>query len=83
MNIYNKKVLAQNGTLIENWYEERVIRDHTGEGRYLINIIILNKGLFQENIFQRKNLITTYSLVNNLRKIIQKYEHLEWKELNQ
>jgi len=33
MNIYNKKVLAQNGTLIDNWYEERVVRDFTGEGR--------------------------------------------------
>lgn len=32
-NIYNKKVLVRNGTLISNWYEEQVLRDATGEGR--------------------------------------------------
>ena len=34
-NIFNKKVLVKNGTLIGNWYEEEIIREKTGEGRYL------------------------------------------------
>jgi len=32
-NIFNKKVLVRNGTLISNWYEEQVLREATGEGR--------------------------------------------------
>jgi len=33
-NIYNKQTHSKNGTLVSNWFEERVIRDITGEGRY-------------------------------------------------
>lgn len=32
-NIYNKKVLVENGTLINNWYEEEVLKKLTGESR--------------------------------------------------
>ena len=32
-NIYNKKIITQNGTLIENWFEEGELRKQTGEGR--------------------------------------------------
>ena len=32
-NIFNKTVLAKNGTLERNWFEERTLRDITGEGR--------------------------------------------------
>ena len=32
-NIYNKKIITQNGTLIENWFEEGELRKLTGEGR--------------------------------------------------
>jgi len=32
-NIFNKKQLSLNGTLITNWLEERGLRDITGEGR--------------------------------------------------
>jgi hypothetical protein len=32
-NIFNKTVLAKNGTLIGNWFEEDVMREKTGEGR--------------------------------------------------
>ena len=32
-NIFNKKVLVRNGTLISNWYEEQILREATGEGR--------------------------------------------------
>ena len=32
-NIFNKNVLARNGTLIGNWFEEEVLREKTGEGR--------------------------------------------------
>jgi hypothetical protein len=32
-NIFNKKILVNNGTLIGNWYEEEVLRNVTGEGR--------------------------------------------------
>ncbi len=35
MNIYNKKPLCKNGTLIGNWHEEQALRNFTGEGRYL------------------------------------------------
>jgi len=34
-NIFNKKILVKNGTLIGNWYEEEILREKTGEGRYL------------------------------------------------
>jgi len=33
-NIYNKTVLVKNGCLMGNWYEEEVLRDKTGAGRY-------------------------------------------------
>ena len=33
MNIYNKKVLVPNQTLIGNWYEEQCLREKTKEGR--------------------------------------------------
>ena len=32
-NIYNKKIITQDGTLIDNWLEEGVLRKLTGEGR--------------------------------------------------
>lgn len=32
-NIYNKKVLVDNGTLINNWYEEEALKKITGETR--------------------------------------------------
>lgn len=32
-NIYNKKILFPNGTLIDNWFEEDELRKYTGEGR--------------------------------------------------
>ena len=32
-NIYNKEVITKNGTLIDNWLEERELRKLTGEGR--------------------------------------------------
>lgn len=32
-NIYNKKVLVKNGTLIGNWYEEQILREVSNEGR--------------------------------------------------
>ena len=32
-NIYNKKILTKDGTLIENWFEEGELRKITGEGR--------------------------------------------------
>jgi hypothetical protein len=34
-NIYNKKVLVENGTLINNWYEEEVLKNLTGQTRYI------------------------------------------------
>ena len=33
MNIFNKNVLCDNGTLVGNWQEEQSLRDFTGEGR--------------------------------------------------
>ena len=35
-NIYNKKILTNNGTLIDNWFEEGELRKLTGEGRSII-----------------------------------------------
>ena len=35
-NIYNKIYHYPNGTLEDNWYEERCLRDKTNEGRTLI-----------------------------------------------
>ena len=35
-NIYNKKILTTNGTLIDNWFEEEELRKLTGEGRSII-----------------------------------------------
>ena len=32
-NIYNKKILTRDGTLIDNWFEEGELRQKTGEGR--------------------------------------------------
>ena len=32
-NIFNKKVLVKNGTLIGNWFEEQVLNEVSGEGR--------------------------------------------------
>ncbi len=32
-NIYNKTVLARNGTLIGNWFEEDVLKGSTGVTR--------------------------------------------------
>jgi len=32
-NIYNKKILTRDGTLIDNWFEEGELRARTGEGR--------------------------------------------------
>jgi len=32
-NIYNKTVLGKNGTLIGNWWEEKVLKEVSGEGR--------------------------------------------------
>ena len=32
-NIFNKTKPEKNGTLIGNWYEERCLKDFTGEGR--------------------------------------------------
>ncbi len=37
-NIYNKNILVNNGTLLGNWYEEEVLRNATGEGRYVKNL---------------------------------------------
>lgn len=36
-NIYNKRILAPNQTLIENWFEEEELRKITGEGRTIPN----------------------------------------------
>lgn len=36
-NIYNKRILSSNQTLIENWYEEEELRRITGEGRTIPN----------------------------------------------
>ncbi len=38
-NIFNKTVLVNNGTLVGNWYEEQVLREKTGEGRYVLNFL--------------------------------------------
>ena len=32
-NIYNKRIIYPNGTLVDNWYEEDELRKQTGEGR--------------------------------------------------
>ena len=32
-NIYNKKIITRDGTLIDNWFEEGELRQKTGEGR--------------------------------------------------
>lgn len=32
-NIYNKKIITRDGTLIHNWFEEGELRQKTGEGR--------------------------------------------------
>ena len=32
-NIYNKKIITRDGTLIDNWFEEGELRKKTGEGR--------------------------------------------------
>ena len=32
-NIYNKKIITRDGTLIDNWFEEGELRTKTGEGR--------------------------------------------------
>jgi hypothetical protein len=32
-NIFNKKLVGGNGTLVANWHEERDMREFTGEGR--------------------------------------------------
>jgi len=34
-NIYNKHIQVNNGTLLGNWYEEEILRNATGEGRYV------------------------------------------------
>lgn len=34
-NIFNKKVLVENGTLINNWYEEEILKKLTGQTRYI------------------------------------------------
>lgn len=34
-NIYNKQIRSNDGTLIDNWYEERELRNQTGEGRHI------------------------------------------------
>lgn len=34
-NIYNKKVLVENGTLINNWHEEEILKKLTGQTRYI------------------------------------------------
>ena len=36
-NIFNKTKPVGHGTLIGNWYEERSMKDFTGEGRYNID----------------------------------------------
>lgn len=33
MNIYNKFIHCNNGALVNNWYEEQILRENTGEGR--------------------------------------------------
>ena len=49
-NIFNKKVIAKNGTLEKNWLEERSLRDISGEGRYFY--VLLEQ--FQDNIFLKR-----------------------------
>lgn len=42
-NIYNKKVLVQNGTLVNNWFEEEVLKKISGETRTIPGIHIKKK----------------------------------------
>ena len=44
-NIFNKTVLAKNGTLVGNWYEEEVLRSKTGEGRTIPGKHITKKAM--------------------------------------
>ena len=49
-NIFNKTKPTGNGTLIGNWYEERSLKDNTGEGRYLLNFINCIRTITKEHI---------------------------------
>ncbi len=47
-NIFNKKVLVENGTLINNWYEEEILKKITGETRTKPGFHIKKKKLDNE-----------------------------------
>ena len=53
-NIYNKKVLVRNGTLISNWYEEQVLKESTGETRSIPKTHIPKKYLDFDTDFGQK-----------------------------
>jgi hypothetical protein len=42
-NIYNKKVLVENGTLINNWFEEEILKKVTGQTRTIPGVHIKKK----------------------------------------
>ena len=59
-NIYNKRVLAKNGTLVNNWYEEEMLKQITGEtrsipGRHIKKQVIDNEFKFTSFPDQRDN----------------------------
>jgi len=55
-NIFNKRVLVENGTLINNWYEEEVLKKLTGETRSIPGVHIKKKHFGPEFEIQNDNL---------------------------
>ena len=49
-NIFNKTKPEGNGTLVGNWYEERCMKDFTGEGRYKFKLLNIFRTITKEHI---------------------------------
>ena len=59
-NIYNKKVISNNGTLIDNWYEEESLKNITGEtrtipGKHIKKQTIDNEFKYSKDALNRDN----------------------------
>lgn len=61
-NIYNKKIITKDGTLIDNWFEEGELRKKTGEGRSI------QGNYFGKVTFDPENLHTDTNPRNNTFK---------------
>ena len=91
-NIYNKKILFPNGTLINNWYEEDELRKSTGESRSIPHNA-LRGSADPNNTFKRvigekepqKDYLTFSKLYGDFKHPELKYMHppLKQKEINE